>query len=65
MKDRREIDAKGHIDEIVASGGAHLERMDKKQWFLHLINADGSSTAIWFQGKILNFEDRDPPKIQP
>lgn len=60
MKDRREYSDDGSLDEIVASGGAHLERMDKKDWFLVMFNADGSSTAIWFHGKIINLEDRAP-----
>jgi hypothetical protein len=65
MEDRREFDDKGRIDEIVASGGAHLERLDKRQWFLELVNGDGSSTAIWIEGKIANFEDRGPRPSPP
>ena len=58
MKDRRGYSDDGSLDEIVASGGAHLERLGKKDWFLVMVNSDRSSTAIWFEGKFIKTEDR-------
>lgn len=43
----------GELDEIVASKGAHLERLDKSRWFILFEHEDGSETAIWFSSKDL------------
>lgn len=43
----------GELDEIVASGAAHLERLDKDRWFLIFTHGDGSQTALWFTSKDL------------
>lgn len=55
----------GKLDEIVASGGAHLEHMGGRSWFLEMFKRDGSSIAVWFKSKDLVkpfHEYRDPPK---
>jgi hypothetical protein len=52
----------GSLDEVVTDGGAHLEHMGGKHWFLSCVRADGSEFAIWFKGKITMAEERDPPK---
>jgi hypothetical protein len=61
VKRRIEFDKCGEIDEVVSDGGGHLERMRKKGWFLNLVNADGSSTAIWFEGNVTLWETRPTP----
>lgn len=43
----------GKLDEIVVSGGAHLESMGGDDWFLEFFKVDGSSIAIWFRSKSL------------
>ena len=53
----------GELDEIVVAGGAHLERMSRKGWFLSLARADGSEVAIWLRGKVTMFEDRPPAAL--
>lgn len=62
MSDR--VDYKdGELDEVVATAGAHLERLDKNRWFLLLCHADGTETAIWFDSKDLKkpfMETRKP-----
>lgn len=58
---RVQIDADGNLDEVVTDGGAHLERMSNKRWFLSMSRADGSSYAAWFKGKITLTEEREPP----
>jgi hypothetical protein len=60
MEDRREYTEDGALDEIVGSGGAHLERLSKKNWFLSITHADGSQSAVWFRGRIELFEVRPP-----
>jgi hypothetical protein len=56
--ERVEWDSGGQLDEIVALGGAHLERMSKRSWFLNCIRADGSSLAIWLDGIVTMTEER-------
>ena len=54
----------GSLDEIYVAGGAHLERMGGKAWFLELFKEDGTSIAIWFSSKDLLkpfMEVRDAP----
>ena len=43
----------GKLDEVVVSGGAHLESMGGNDWFLELFKEDGTSIVIWFQSKSL------------
>lgn len=59
MTPRLELDHKGHIDEVVSDGGGHLERLSTNVWFMNLVNADGSSVAVWLHGKITMFENRE------
>jgi len=59
MTPRLKLDRKGRIDEVVSNGGGHLERLGKNDWFLNLVNADGSSVAVWIAGKVIMFETRD------
>lgn len=53
MTDRLAFTPAGTLDEIVASGGTHLENLGGDRWFLECKNADGSSVAIWFTSKDL------------
>lgn len=55
--DRIEYNEDGSLDEVVA-GGAHLESMGGKRWFLAMRRADGSEFCIWFKGKITFTEER-------
>ena len=64
MADRIQYNDDGSLDEVVA-GGAHLEHMGGKGWFLSMQRADGSSFCIWINGRITSFEDRDAPKATP
>ncbi len=59
MKNRVEYDKAGELDEVVTNGGAHLERMGKRSWFLNCIRADGSAVCVWFDGKVTMVEERD------
>ena len=66
MADHREYTEDGQLDEIVGSGGAHLERLSKKGWFLAITHADGSESAVWFRGRVELFEVRPPhPPLAP
>lgn len=60
MADRIEYNPDGSLDEVVA-GGAHLEHMGGKGWFLSMLRADGSEFCVWFSGKITMTEERAPP----
>jgi hypothetical protein len=51
--DRISFTDKGQLDEVVASGGAHLEHMGKDRWFLLFCHEDGTETAIWFGSRDL------------
>ncbi len=64
MESRIQYDDDGSLDEIVTDGGAHLERMSDNGWFLNCVRADGSSFAIWFDGKIIDTEERAAPKCR-
>jgi len=57
----------GRLDEVVASKGAHLERMDDNRWFILFEHEDGSETAIWFSSKDLEkpFWETRPPRPLP
>ena len=52
-EDRVTLTDKGKLDEIVATKGAHLERLGKHSWFISFDHADGSSTTVWFESKDL------------
>lgn len=41
MTDRTEI-VDGPIQEVVCSGGAHIEYLGKRSWFLSMLHADGT-----------------------
>lgn len=58
MQNRVEYTGKGKLDEVVTDGGAHLEHMEGKRWFLNCLRKDGSSFAVWFRGDITMFEER-------
>ena len=53
MIDHTEFNEDGTLDEIVGTGGAHLELMDGSRWFLEIFHADGTSTALWFTSRSL------------
>lgn len=53
-------DDKGRLDEVVTDGGCHLEHMGGKDWFLACYRDDGSTFAIWFNGKISMTEEQAP-----
>jgi hypothetical protein len=48
----------GTLDEVVTNGGAHLEHMGGKGWFLAMSRADGSEFCVWIQGKVTMTEER-------
>jgi hypothetical protein len=58
-------DSDGLPDEVVVNGGAFLERMDGRAWFLEMIRADGTSFCVWFKGRILWTEERSAPMFNP
>jgi len=62
MSDRIEFNDDGTLDEIVLSGMAHLEQMDKNHWFLGLYRPDGTGYGVWLyapKGKIdVSWEER-------
>jgi hypothetical protein len=53
---------KDRLDEVVTDGGAHLEHMGGKSWFLSMERADGSEFCVWFKGKVTMVEERDAPQ---
>ena len=53
MSDRVDFKDDGTLDEVFASGGAHLERTSKNRWFLIFYHEDGTSSAFWFKSKEL------------
>lgn len=52
VQDRIQRDDDGDLDEIVASGGAHLERLNDTGWYLSLTQVDGTETRLWFDGRV-------------
>ena len=58
MTERIDYDDDGELDEIVVNGGAHLERMGEKSWFLLMHRQDGTSVGVWFRGKVVQTEER-------
>lgn len=52
---------KGRIDEIVTDAGGHLEHLGAGRWFLSLQRTDGTSCAVWIEGKITGIEEREAP----
>jgi hypothetical protein len=53
MQDRIDFNEDGTLDEVVAAGGAHLEHLGGKRWYLNLVHADGTSSVFWFKSKTL------------
>lgn len=62
MGNRVEYNEDGSLDEVVTDGGAHLEHMGGKGWFLSMQRADNSAFCVWFKGKISYMEERGPAK---
>lgn len=52
----------GKLDEVVTCGGAHLERMGGKRWFLSMVREDGSEICLWVSGEIDMIEERSAPE---
>lgn len=65
MTDRITYDDNGELDEIVASGGAHLERTDTNTWCLLMRNADGSEVVFLIEGKVLRLWECPPSSPPP
>ena len=61
MTNRVQRNDDGSLDEVVTDGGAHLEQMNDKDWFLSMQRADGSEYCVWFRGEITHQEEREPP----
>lgn len=61
MENRVTYDHRGRLDEVVTDGGAHLEHMGGKRWFLSMQRKDGTEFALWFTGKIDMTEERGAP----
>ena len=64
MENRVQYDDDGSLDEVVTDGGAHLEHLGGREYYLSCGRADGTSIAIWFTGKITMTEERDAPKCR-
>ena len=62
-QNRVQYDDDGMLDEVVTDGGAHLERMGIKGWYLSMRRADGSELCVWFSGKVTLVEEREPPTL--
>lgn len=60
-KERVDYDEAGELDEVVAMGGVHLERLDTRRWFLSCIRSDGSEFCVWFKGRVTMTEERPAP----
>ena len=63
VKNRIQFDDDGYLDEVVTDGGAHLEALDADGrggtcWFLECFRADGSSFAVWIDGRVTLYEER-------
>ena len=58
VTERVRNDDDGSLDEVVTAGPAHLERIDRRRWFLALYRADGSSLAVWLHGDVVLTEER-------
>jgi hypothetical protein len=65
MTNRVQFNKNGTLNEVVTDGGAHLEQMSDKHWFLAMQRADGSEYCVWFKGKITFQEEREPPMRWP
>lgn len=61
MTERIDYGDDGKLDEVVTAGGAHLERLGNRRWFLECVRADGSSFAIWLHGEVTMTEEREAP----
>ena len=60
--ERVKLNEDGSLDEVVTNGGAHLEQMSERGWFLEMTRVDGSSYCVWFEGKVMMTEERAAPK---
>ena len=60
MTERITRDPDGSLDEIACDGGAHIEHLGGKRWFLSFVFADGSEHCLWITGKITSEEAREP-----
>ena len=65
MTNRIEHDDKGELDEVCTDGGAHLERMSERGWFLQMDRADGSTFCVWIEGRVTLTEEREPRRGRP
>lgn len=63
-RNRVTYDDGGDLDEVVTDGGAHLEHMGDDRWFLSCERADGSSFAVWIEGRITLTEEREAPRCR-
>jgi len=59
MTNRVQFNDDGTLDEVVTDGGAHLEHMGGRGWFLSMQRKDGSEYCVWFTGKITYQEERE------
>ena len=62
MTNRIGYDDSGELDEVCTDGGAHLERMSGRGWFLQMARADGSALCVWIEGKVSMIEERAAPE---
>ena len=60
--ERVKLNEDGTLDEVVTNGGAHLEQMSERGWFLSMVRADGSEFCVWFDGRVMMTEERPIPK---
>ena len=65
MKNRINFNDDGTLDEVVTDGGAHLEQLRRKSWWLNCVRSDGSSFCVWFKGKVTMTEEREHPGPAP
>lgn len=52
------------LGEIVTDAGCHLEHMGGKSWFLACDRSDGTSVAVWINGKVTMVEERPAAAIR-
>lgn len=59
MQERTTFYPDGTLDEVVAEGGVHIERLDKKSWFISCQRKDGSEFCLWMEGAVRMTEERE------
>ena len=59
MQERTTFYPDGTLDEVVAEGGVHIERLDKKSWFISCQRKDGSEFCLWMDGVVRMTEERE------